>query len=459
VKQFFLHIIFILIFAAGCMPVTESTTMDSVVSASESASESASDDGNSSSSGDVSEDEELEPYEIPTPDTDEYGEYPVLGRMEGSTYFSHRDVVSKQCNSSYPDWYCGEREGSMAGLTSMHTYQTLIGRSAETSHIAENMTAGVFELKPGVTYPAHNHPAREFYYVISGEAEWWADDEVQNVGAGAAMYHRPYTVHGFINTSETEPLRLFWIWWLEDEDHPDFLDIGGRFTDPDLVGSVDTVEAFAVPIPELRAEPLADAPPDDQSFVIPTPSSDEYGEYPVPGRLDGRTSFSHKDVVPKQCNSSYPDWYCGEREGSMAGETSMHTYQTLIGRDAATGHIAQNLTAGIFELKPGVVYPAHNHPSREFYYVISGESEWWADDEMVNVTDGAAMYHTPYTVHGFTNTSETEPLHLFWIWWLEDEDHRDFLDIGGRFTDPDLTQSVDTVEPHAVPIPEVRTEE
>ena len=192
------------------------------------------------------------------------------------------------------------------------------------------------------------------------------------------------------------------------------------------------------------------------TYKIPKATSTEYGEFPVPGRLVGTTSFSHADSLPEMCNSNYPKWYRGKAPNGLADENSMHWYKILMGPGAKTGFDPKNIMCGIFELKPGITYPAHNHPSREFYYVISGEAEWWADDEMKNVTAGASMYHQPFTVHGFTNTSKTEPLRLFWIWWVEDEDHPDVLNIGGKFTDPDLTKTQKTVKAHAVPIPEVR---
>lgn len=58
---------------------------------------------------------------------------------------------------------------------------------------------------------------------------------------------------------------------------------------------------------------------------------------------------------------------------------------------------------------------------------------------------------------GIKNTSKTEPLVLFYIWWLEDEDNPGVLNIGGKFTDPERAESADTVLPHADPIPSVRS--
>jgi mannose-6-phosphate isomerase-like protein (cupin superfamily) len=184
--------------------------------------------------------------------------------------------------------------------------------------------------------------------------------------------------------------------------------------------------------------------------------STKYGEYPVPGRLEGTTSFAHQDDMPKLCNASYPAWYRGNAPNGLADSSSMHFYHTLIGPNAKTGFNPKHFMSGYYELKPGATYPAHNHPAREYYYVIEGEADWWADDEMRHVTAGTAIYHRPYTVHGWTNTSKSKPLRLLWCWWIDEGDSLNVLDIGGRFTNPDLCKSRETAKAYAVPLPSVR---
>ncbi len=128
-----------------------------------------------------------------------YDEYPVPGRLEGATSFSHQDETSEKCNASYPDCYRGSAPTGLADSSSMHFYHVLIGPGAETDFTPKRFHSGYYESKPGATYPAHNYPAREYYYVIEGEADWYADNEMRHVTPGTAIYHRPYTVHGWTN--------------------------------------------------------------------------------------------------------------------------------------------------------------------------------------------------------------------------------------------------------------------
>ena len=182
------------------------------------------------------------------------GEYQVPGRLQGTTSFGHEKTVEKKINSKYPSWYRGNAPNSQADKDSKHFYRILLGPGATTKLNPKNIMCGTYYLKPGVTYPAHNHPANEMYYVVSGEADWWADDENRVVQAGNIMYHRPYTVHGFTNKSKTDPLHMFWCWWVEPGEDPSVLKIGGRFTNPDLFTSPETSKAHAVPIPKPRSE-------------------------------------------------------------------------------------------------------------------------------------------------------------------------------------------------------------
>jgi quercetin dioxygenase-like cupin family protein len=187
-----------------------------------------------------------------------------------------------------------------------------------------------------------------------------------------------------------------------------------------------------------------------------TKNSGIYNDFPVPGRLEGTTAFAHQSGMPKMCNSNYPAWYRGNAPEGLADKNSMHFYHVLIGPGAETGHDAKKFMSGYFELKPGATYLAHNHPSREYYYIIEGEADWYVDDEMRHVTPGAALYHRPYAVHGCTNTSKTEPLRVLLAWWVDEGDSPEVLSIGGKFTNPDLCKSGETAKPHAVPLPPVR---
>jgi quercetin dioxygenase-like cupin family protein len=76
---------------------------------------------------------------------------------------------------------------------------------------------GVLDLDAGGYYPAHAHPAPEFYYVISGTAEWTVGDETFTATPGMAIYHAPNVPHRMVNYGP-EPLHTLWFWWAPDGD-------------------------------------------------------------------------------------------------------------------------------------------------------------------------------------------------------------------------------------------------
>lgn len=181
-------------------------------------------------------------------------EYPIPGRKEGTTAFFHEKDAPQLSNKSYPAWYRGNAPDGKADQDSKYWYTQLIGKASYASKLvtADNLQFGTLQLKPGETYPAHNHPSPEIYFVLDGEADWWVDDEKEHVVPGSMIYHRPYAVHGWINTSKEKPLRVIWIWWAEGDIKAADLDKGARFTNPDLFANPATVKPVAVPVPEVR---------------------------------------------------------------------------------------------------------------------------------------------------------------------------------------------------------------
>lgn len=368
-------------------------------------------------------------------------EYAIPGRLEGTTAFFHESDGPKKANKSYPAWYRGNGKDGLADKDSLYHYVDLIGPKSfvTTGHNNEFFYMGTLELAPGETYPAHSHPAPEIYYVISGEAEWFADDQSQLVVPGDMIYHRPYTTHGWKNTSKTKPLRVAWIWWAEG--NPSVLEKGARFTNPDLFSSRESVQPHAVPLPKIRME--------ENSKV-----NGAYGEYPVPGRLVGTTAFVHKNSTPNKATKSHPAWFRGTGENGLADENAKYFYNELIGPNLPKPAFQNDyLYFGPLVQKAGYTYPAHNHPAPEVYFVISGEAEWYVDDEKQMVKPGSIIYHRPYAVHGWKVTSK-EPLSMIWAWWAEND--TSVLNVSAKMANPELAKDEKTAKPYAVPLPKVR---
>lgn len=187
-----------------------------------------------------------------------YGEYPVPGRSVGSTAFSSEQTAEHRASNPYPAWFRGKTPKGKADESSLYFFTQLVGpKKAGYEYItsglsANNLQMGTLELKPGATYPAHNHPANEIYYVTEGEADWYVDDEKQHVTAGSVIMHRPYAVHGWTNTSKNKPLKVVWIWWTEGDEKPEVLDKGARLVNPELAKDEVTAKPFAVPLPPTQ---------------------------------------------------------------------------------------------------------------------------------------------------------------------------------------------------------------
>lgn len=189
------------------------------------------------------------------PAQETHGEYPVPGRQAGTTAFSQEGGAQHQASSHYPVWFRGKGADGKADEFSRYFFTQLVGprmpgsESAPSGLPGNNLRMGTLVLQPGATYPAHNHPAREVYYVTEGEADWFVDDEKQHVTPGSIIMHRPYAVHGWTNTSDDKPLKVIWIQWVEGDEKPDVLDKGARLVNPEIAKYERTAKPFAVPLP------------------------------------------------------------------------------------------------------------------------------------------------------------------------------------------------------------------
>lgn len=182
-------------------------------------------------------------------------EYPVPGRIDGTTAFIHEDEAPHKANKKYPSWFRGNGADGLADKDALYWYTELLGPAAYKTPkglSAEGAYCGTLELAKGATYPAHNHPASEFYFVLDGEAMWHVDDEKKHVKTGDLIYHRPYAAHGWTNLSKTKPLRAFYCWWREPSDKVDVMNFSAGWINPDRFTSRDNVVPSAIPIPPVR---------------------------------------------------------------------------------------------------------------------------------------------------------------------------------------------------------------
>ena len=367
--------------------------------------------------------------------------YPIPGRVEGTSPVFKEKNAQKKSNASYPSWYRGNGKNGLADEDSLYFYRGFIGPKVFVKNGFNNeyFYMGTLELKPDETYPAHNHPSYEIYYIIEGEAEWYVDDEKQTVGPGSVIFHRPYAVHGWTNLSKDKPLKAAYIWWSNGD--PSVLSKGARFTDPDLFKSKDRISAEAIPTPKVRMN--------EKDKVNP-----KYGEYPVPGRLMKDTAFVHFSALPKISTKSHPEWIRGKGKNGLADKNAIYHYKAAVGPSAVSPAFENdNIFFGFMEWSAGSVYPAHNHPAPEFYYILSGEAEFYSNDLDMKIGAGDFIYTTPYDVHGWKVLGK-EPLTMIWAWWVEDD--ATVMDVSAKMINLDLAKDPKKAVPYAVPRPEVQ---
>ena len=111
------------------------------------------------------------------------------------------------------------------------------------------------------------------------------------------------------------------------------------------------------------------------------------------------------------------------REGAPGGGSPLHPawFQQLYRVTEIVGGAGPlqaegELRCGTMEMDPGLVYPAHRHPSPELYVVLDGTLRWDAEGEPVRVVGaGTVVLHRPWQTHSM-QTLET-PARLLWVWW------------------------------------------
>lgn len=81
-----------------------------------------------------------------------------------------------------------------------------------TGLIASNdVRIGLLIMGPGLVYPAHRHPATEWYHVLSGTGQWAQGSQpAMPRTPPAALFHRSDEPHAM--TTHQEPVLALWSW-------------------------------------------------------------------------------------------------------------------------------------------------------------------------------------------------------------------------------------------------------
>jgi len=165
----------------------------------------------------------------------------------------------------------------------------------------------------------------------------------------------------------------------------------------------------------------------------------------------GGPVFLDEDTATRRATATHPPWLRGTGPNGLAADDAHYYYTQVVGAKVETGWLSSHLSVGTLSFEPGVMYPAHNHPAAEMYYVVEGEADWAVDDQVQKVGPGSILYDRPYAVHGWKNRSPL--LKTVWIWWANRSESGEALTKPALFTNPELAKDPATARIHAVPIP------
>ena len=84
--------------------------------------------------------------------------------------------------------------------------------------ILKSYTAGLIYLDPGQAYPEHMHPPTEYYFTLSGKADWryGGSEEYRSVPVGKLLYNNSLDLHGILNSNT--PLLAFFLLPMQQAD-------------------------------------------------------------------------------------------------------------------------------------------------------------------------------------------------------------------------------------------------
>ena len=84
--------------------------------------------------------------------------------------------------------------------------------------ILKSYTAGLIYLDPGQAYPEHRHPPTEYYFTLSGKADWryGGSEEYRSVPVGKLLYNNSLDLHGILNSNT--PLLAFFLLPMQQAD-------------------------------------------------------------------------------------------------------------------------------------------------------------------------------------------------------------------------------------------------
>ena len=265
----------------------------------------------------------------------------------------------------------------------------------------EDMYIRQGEMGAGAIYPMHRHPAPEFWYFVSGRAEWTVDGETFNAEPGSAVYLEPNSVRSLRITSKEKAVIVRGNWGL----------------------NCDNESMMNNPRPGASA------------------SSEEEGTYIYAGDYTYAT-------YPQSDRARLPNWNHGNSRQPAEGSnsvlapplsatskvhlkhvnhydvkyapdpTGVRRWKTLIGSGSwGDGLPDEQVQWGLGELGSGGIYDHHQHAWPEFYHIVSGQARIVVDGDEFTAEPGSMVYHHPWAMHRSEIVSKSKAV-VMWANWV-----------------------------------------
>ena len=95
--------------------------------------------------------------------------------------------------------------------------------------------------------------------------------------------------------------------------------------------------------------------------------------------------------------------------------------------------VSNHIRLGLYIQKPEINYPLHAHDAEEYYFILSGNTDWQIEDKKFRVGPGCIVHHHSSEAHGIY--TDKEPLLAVWMWtgqidgryWFSSHSEKDCL--------------------------------
>jgi mannose-6-phosphate isomerase-like protein (cupin superfamily) len=288
-------------------------------------------------------------------------------------------------------------------LSSVARWKTLLGTGGIFGEGLpdEDMYIRQGEMGPGALYPKHRHAAPEFWYFISGRAQWTVDGETFDVEPGSTIYLKPGSSRSLRITSK-EKAEIVRGNWGVNCDNESMMNAPR----PGALDS-DTVQGTYVYA-------------GDYSYAT-YPQADR-ARLPIWDHGNARRPVEGSNSVlapPLSASSTVHLKHVNFYDVRYAPDpTGVRRWKTLVGSGSwGDGLPDEQIQWGLGELGSGGIYDHHHHAWPEFYHVVSGQARIEVDGDEFVAGPGSMVYHNPWAMHRSEIVSKSKTV-VMWANWV-----------------------------------------